>query len=101
MYDWLPRAMASSKKIFQEFSLDCSFDMGEPATIGEINECEQALNFALPPSHREFLLKYNGARLFCISEEYGEVIAVFGTKTLLENWLEQKERGDIAILNDL
>ncbi len=85
------------KMSFNEFLLDCSFDMGEPATIAEINECEQALDFSFPPSHREFLLKHNGASLFCTDAGYTADIEVFGTKALLKYWLEHKEFCDQSI----
>ena len=93
MYEWMPESMEQSRSVFQAFSLDWGFDMGEAATQAEINECEQELGLSLPPSHRKFLLRYNGAHLFCsgrgtrsdsCSWWADSGVVVLGTKPLLE-----------------
>ena len=92
MYEWMPESMEQSKSV-QAFSLDWGFDMGEAATQEKINECEQKLELSLPPSYRKFLLKYNGAHLFCSGRGTrsdscfwwaDSGVVVLGTKPLLE-----------------
>ncbi|MBW4650159.1 MAG: SMI1/KNR4 family protein [Kastovskya adunca ATA6-11-RM4] len=67
--------------------------MGEAATQEEVDQCEQELSVSLPPSYRKFLLKYNGAHLFCSHTGNRSTpnswwadsgIIIFGTKSLLE-----------------
>jgi tetratricopeptide (TPR) repeat protein len=65
MFEWLPERIEQAYQIFQEFSLDWTFILNPPPTADEIQACEVALGVPLPPSYREFLLRYNGAYLFC------------------------------------
>jgi hypothetical protein len=65
VYEWLPEAIAQSELIFQKFSLKPKFRLYPPATPDKIGQCEQFLGLSLPYSYREFLLKHNGAHLFC------------------------------------
>lgn len=93
MYEWIDRSLALSKSVFQECACDWDFNLSEPATIEEIHECERELGLSLPPSHVEFLLKYNGAHLFRAnagkrSDSYSwwanSGVLVFGTKSILD-----------------
>lgn len=97
MYEWVASSVELSKNVFQEFSLDWDFNLSEPASIKEVNDCEQMLGLSFPSSYRDFLLKYNGAHFFCshtgnLSNTYSwwadSGIVIFGTKVLVEYWLE-------------
>lgn len=69
MFEWLPRRLEQSMKVFQEFSLDWTFVLNEPASESLIQACELELGLVLPPSYREFLLQFNGVHLFCTEAE--------------------------------
>ena len=92
MYEWILGSIEQSKIVFQKNSLDWGFKLSEPATNEKIRQCEQALGLPLPYSYCEFLLRYNGAHLFCTSTAaYSETerwwsnsgIVVLGLEALL------------------
>lgn len=93
MYEWMPEAIEQSQKVFQALSLDWGFRMNEAATEEEIRQCETDLALVLPPSYREFLLKHNGAHLFCSKARTqpsssfwwaDSGVVLFGTKALVQ-----------------
>lgn len=69
MYEWLPRRLEQAMKVFQEFSLDWTFVLNEPASESLIQACELELGLVLQGSYREFLLQFNGVHLFCTEGE--------------------------------
>lgn len=92
MYEWLPRRLEQAMKVFQEFSLDWTFVLNEPASEAMIQACELELGLVLPPRYREFLLQFNGAHLFCTEGEIrsnthpwwvGSGLMIQGTDTLV------------------
>lgn len=89
MFEWLSERIEQAHKVFQEFSLDWTFILNSPATEAEIQACEVDLGVALPPSYREFLLRWNGAYLFCVEEDIlppgweNSGLVIHGTATLL------------------
>ncbi len=92
MYEWLPRRLEQAMKVFQEFSLDWTFVLNEPASESLIQACELELGLVLPPSYREFLLQFNGDHLFCTEGEIrsnthpwwvGSGLMIQGTDTLV------------------
>lgn len=88
MFEWLPERIKQAYKVFEEFSLDWTFILNSPATEAEIQACEVDLGVALPPSYREFLLRWNGAYLFCVEEDIlpgweNSGLVIHGTATLL------------------
>jgi SMI1-KNR4 cell-wall len=94
MYEWLPEAIEQSEPVFQEFSVNLEFKLYQPTTKEKIKQCEQLLGLSLPRSYREFLLKHNGAHLFCSdTAAYAETeiwwsnsgIVVFGIEALLSH----------------
>lgn len=99
MFEWLPERIEQAHRVFQEFSLDWTFILNSPATETEIRVCEAALGIPLPPSYREFLLQYNGVRLFGLNQ--GETfddsawdsprLIIQGTDSLIEFNQQQKE----------
>jgi tetratricopeptide (TPR) repeat protein len=99
MFEWLPERIEQAQQVFQEFSLDWAFILNPPATETEIRACEEALGVTLPCSYREFLLRYNGANLFCTDS--GETcdrsiwddsgLIIYGTDNLVEFNQETKE----------
>lgn len=99
MFEWLPERIEQAYKVFEEFSLDWTFILNPPATEAEIQACEVALGVALPPSYREFLLRWNGAYLFRYAQDeppmYGwwddSGIVIQGTTTLLEFTQDNQE----------
>lgn len=44
--------------------IDVTFEFNTPANNSEISKVEQELGKLLPQTYRDFLLKYNGARIF-------------------------------------
>lgn len=106
MYEWLPRRLEQAMKVFQEFSLDWTFVLNEPASEASIKSCELELGLILPPSYREFLLQFNGAHLFCTEGEIrshshswwvDSGLMIQGTDTLVlfnqdrrANWISQE-----------
>jgi len=64
VFAWLPDRIEQAKIISQEFEQDWKFILNPPATEAAIQACEVALGVPLPPSYRDFLLRWNGASLF-------------------------------------
>lgn len=99
MFEWLPDQIERAYQVFKEFSLDWKFILNQPATETEIQACEVALGISLPPSYREFLLCYNGAKLFCTYEvenpnnawRDNSGIIIYGTDNLVEFNQQQKQ----------
>jgi len=101
MFDWLTERIEQAQTVFQEFSLDWTFILNPPATAAEIRASEVALGVPLPPSYREFLLRCNGARLFCTDqsetperswmEQFGLIIQ--GSDNLIK--FNQQEKGEM------
>ena len=92
MYEWLPRRLEQAMRVFQEFSLDWTFVLNEPASESSLKSCELELGLVLPSSYREFLLQFNGAHLFCTEGEIrsnthpwwvGSGLMIQGTDTLV------------------
>jgi hypothetical protein len=65
MYEWLEDSVKESRYVFDSFSLDWIFQFNEPASESEIEEYELQTGLSLPHSYKLFLLKHNGAHLFC------------------------------------
>lgn len=93
MYEWLPNAIEEAKEIFEERSLDWEFKLASKTNEEDIVLCERELALTLPPSYKQFVLRYNGAHLFCsrggnVSESdtwwSDSGVVLFGIKTLLE-----------------
>lgn len=99
MFEWLPARIEQARRVFQEYSLDWTFNLNSPATEEEIRVCEAALGVPLPPSYRNFLLQYNGGRLFCFDQEEmlddsawdSPRLIIQGTDNLIEFNQQQKE----------
>lgn len=93
MYEWMADAIEEAEALFQDISLDWQFKLNRAATEREILTCENELNIQLPLCYRRFILKHNGAHLFCSAS--GNIsntnswwadsgIVIFGTKALIE-----------------
>lgn len=65
MYEWFDSLVKESTDIFRGFSLDWDFQFNDPASEGEIEEYELKTGIKLPLSYKLFLLRHNGAHLFC------------------------------------
>lgn len=93
MYEWMPDAIVEACQIYEQLSLNLTFSLNEGARQEEIIECENELEILLPPSYKEFILRHNGAHLFCsytgqtsISTKWwaDSGIVLFGTQALKE-----------------
>lgn len=69
MYEWMPDAIEQAKTVFRQLALPWGFKLGIPASEEDISWCERSLDLSLPVSYRKFLLKYNGAQLFCSAHD--------------------------------
>jgi len=99
MFEWLPERIEQAKIISDEFEQGWNFRLNPPATKADIDSCEAALGIPLPPSYREFLLRWNGAYLFRIDDSQSSddpwdgssLIHIQGTQYLLEFNQEVKD----------
>lgn len=102
MFEWLPEQIERAKIISDEFEQGWEFLLNPPATEADIRSCEAVLGIPLPPSYKEFLLRWNGAYLFRIDESQSSndlwdgssLIHIQGTQYLLE--FNQQVRGDLS-----
>jgi hypothetical protein len=110
MYEWMLDAVKRSRKVFQDFSIECGMKLEVAATREEIHQCEQALGVSLPYSYKQFLLTYNGAHLFSdiepsrVEEDSSwsdSGVLVFGLQSLLsyrKKLISIYEPCDISVL---
>ena len=78
-------------------SIEVRFELNEPANIDDIMNAERELGVKLPDSYKEFLMSYNGARIFDYDGLDGFIILgikdilkanKFAKATFEEDWLE-------------
>lgn len=83
MYDWLDQAISRVIGIGYEYSVRYNFILNSPATPDEIKETELRIGYLLPQSYKEFLMKYDGARLFvreALDSDYVVILSLNKTK---------------------
>jgi SMI1 / KNR4 family (SUKH-1) len=65
MYTWLPKKIEQAQAILSSKDITMGFKLNSPASLGEIQQCEDRLSLTLPKSFKEFLKFANGAHIFC------------------------------------
>ncbi|MGZ4122655.1 MAG: SMI1/KNR4 family protein [Tumebacillaceae bacterium] len=66
LFDRLVRSLQNDELIVhdEEGSHTVRFSLNPPAQVGDIEKGESKLGVSLPKSYREFLLRYNGGRIY-------------------------------------
>jgi cell wall assembly regulator SMI1 len=91
MFDWLAERIAAARGRAREG--EWRFVLNPPATEDAVRACEAALGLPLPPPHRAFLLRWDGAAFF------RQAVASLDGRTHVVGGLEIAGTGALPALN--